>query len=116
MKGVRGFPLAPFLYLICIMHTNASSPMKLALKTLLMRYLTACGILAACGGFAVARFWFFILGPDLYCRGGGVSTRVKGGAFPCSAFILDTRGRAHNVKQAVADSPLPALFTRSLKL
>lgn len=76
----------------------------------------ACGILAACGGFAVTRFWFFILGPDLHCRGGGVSTRVKGGAFPCSAFILDARGRAHNVKQAVADSPLPALFTRSLKL
>ena len=25
-------------------------------------------------------------------------------------------GAPHNVKQAVADSPLPALFTRSLKL
>ena len=106
MKGVRGFPLAPFLYLNCIMYTNTLSPMKLAFEDLAHAVFlppvvslppvafAACGIFAACGGFTVTRFWFFILGPDLHCRGGGVSTRVKGGAFPCSAFILDTCGRA----------------------
>ena len=128
MKGVRGFPLAPFLYLNCIMYTNTLSPMKLAFENLAHAVFLPLVAFAACGilppvvslppvaVLPLQGFGFSSLA-RIYTAGVVACPHVSRAAlFRAPHLSLTHVDALHNVKQAVADSSLPALFTRSLKL
>ena len=117
MKGVRGFPLAPFLYLNCIMYTNTLSPMKLAFENLDHAvFLPPVVSLPPVAALPLQGFGFSSLA-RIYTAGVVACPHVSRAAlFRAPHLSLTHVDAPHNVKQAVADSPLPALFTRSLKL